>query len=89
LFANRRLSVQRTIIATLLLAAAAAPSSAETSNVPAMTIAPNLEALKAGEKNLLIDKELLIKLLEDPDPAMNNPDKVAWELFVKVNAPRG
>src|SRR5262245_12044984 len=25
----------------------------------------------------------------DPDPAMNNPDKVAWQLFIQVNSPAG
>jgi hypothetical protein len=30
---------------------------------------------------------LAVPAATDPDPAMNNPDKVSWELFVKVNAP--
>jgi len=87
--------MNRTVLTFLALpflaTAAAAPASAQT-NAPALnerviTQVPTAESLKElNEKAVMIDSNTLIALL-DPDPAMNHPDKVAWQLFIEANKP--
>ena len=84
--------MNRTALTFLAFAMAASQASAQTSTPAAQSIIterPDPNALKLDEKALLIDPKLLLSLLAppDPDPAMNNPDKVAWELFIEANKP--
>lgn len=50
-------------------------------NNPAGPIAPNISNID----NININPAILAP--PDPDPALNNPDMVNWQLFIMVNAP--
>jgi hypothetical protein len=83
--------MNRAALAILALAGAATQASAQqtitSANQQIITQKPNLQMLQQmNDKAVLIDINTLIALL-DPDPAMNNPDKVSWELFVEANKP--
>jgi len=68
--------IKRTSYALLTLAATAASPAMAQSNQPgnpAIINNPNLQVMQLVQP--------------DPDPAMNHPDRVAWELFVEANKP--
>lgn len=84
--------MKRTVLGILALAITAAQANAETATPTQFVITekPDVKAIQQSpERTLQIDKALLLSLLQppDPDPAMNAPDKGAWQLFVQVNAP--
>jgi len=70
--------MQRTTFAILALAAMASQASAQ-SNQPANPGQVPIPNTGPQIPQLLVPA--------DPDPAMNHPDRVAWELFVKVTPP--
>ena len=81
--------MKRTILAAALLASAAMHANAESAqnNAEILTKIPDAQVLQNSDKAFLIDAKTLLAVLQDPDPALNNPDKVAWELFVEANKP--
>lgn len=80
--------MNRIALAILALAMAASQSSAQTTvNQQVLTLKPDPKVLQDNiDQPIMIDRRLLLTLL-DPDPAMNHPDKVAWEIFIAANKP--
>lgn len=73
--------MQRTALAIVLVITAAAYAIAETATMPTKPQVPIPLGTPPANAPLALPPP------SDPDPAMNNPDMVSWQLFVTVNAP--